>query len=441
MAHDADIHVHRCHQLMAQMPADAIAVLFGASEQQRNSDVTFPFRQKSDLFYLAGFDEPEVVLVLVPGRAEGEKVMFCRERDPERERWEGSRAGTRGACERFGMDQAWPIEDIDEMMPALLADRRQVFGQLGENSADDSRLLAWVTGLRHQARRGVAAPTAFVALDQLLHEMRLIKSTVELDLMRRAAAISVEAHCRAMRYCQPGHYEYQLEAEINHCFRQAGCRSEAYPSIVGGGENACILHYIDNRDRLQDGDLVLIDAGCEYQFYAADITRTFPVNGRFSPPQRALYEVVLAAQDAAIAAVKPGNSWNAFHEAAVTVLCQGLLDLGLLQGDLAENLAAGHYRRFYMHRTGHWLGMDVHDVGDYKCEGDWRPLQPGMVLTVEPGLYIPSDSDDVEERWRGIGIRIEDDVVVTSSGCEVLSAGVPRTVDEIESWMANGKSH
>lgn len=421
--------------LMRRIGPGGVAILATAPETIRNQDVHHPYRPNSDFYYLTGFAEPDAVAVLVPGREAGAYSLFCRPRDPQAELWQGRRAGVEGALAEFGADAAYPLAELDIILPKLLETAHRLYYALGTNPSFDSRVLGWLNQLRTKVRAGVQVPREIHALDDLIHEQRLRKQTAELKLMRQAADISVAAHRRAMRMCQPGLWEYQIEAELLHEFMRCGALSPAYPSIVGGGANACILHYRDNNQRLRDGELLLIDAGAEYQYYAADITRTFPVNGRFSPEQRALYELVLAAQTAAIAAVKPGNPWDAPHQAAVTVLAEGLLRLGLLQGTLAEVITQETYKRYFMHKTGHWLGMDVHDVGNYKRDGAWRCLEPGMVLTVEPGLYIAADSP-VDARWWNIGIRIEDDVVVTRTGCEVLTEAAPKTVAAIEAEMA-----
>ena len=427
----------RRKQLMRMMGQDAIAILPTAPERLRNRDVEYPYRCDSDFFYLTGFAEPEAVAVLVPGRPQGEFILFCRERDPLMETWNGRRAGTEGAVEQFGADDAFPITDIDDILPGLLESRERVFYTMGASPEFDTRVISWVREIRSRARSGVHAPDEFVALDHLVHDMRLYKSRGEIKQMRTAAQVAAAAHVRAMRTCRAGMMEYEIEAEYLHEFHRHGCES-AYGSIVGGGDNGCILHYRENNAELRAGDLLLIDAGAEYQYYASDITRTFPVNGRFSEPQKQLYNLVLEAQLAAIAEVLPGNHWNAFHDAAVKVLTKGLVKLGLLKGRPAQLIKDGAYRRFYMHRTGHWLGMDVHDVGDYKVGEEWRVLEPGMVLTVEPGLYIPRGSKGVAKKWQGIGIRIEDDVLVTRNGHEVLSKAAPKTVGEIEALMAAG---
>ena len=424
----------RRKQLMRMMGNNAIAIVPAAPVRLRNNDVEYPYRQDSDFLYLTGFTEPEAVLVLVPGRAHGESILFCRERDPEMETWHGRRAGQEGAVEQYGADDAFPIDDIDDILPGLLEDRKAVYYTIGKDTQFDQQLMDWVNHLRKQARSGAHPPHEFINLDYLLHDMRLYKSRSEMRLMRHAAKITVAAHKRAMQTCKPGMYEYEIEAEYLHKFRQANAEP-AYSSIVGGGENGCILHYVENNAELNEGDLVLIDAGAEYGGYASDVTRTFPINGHFSKPQRALYDVVLAAQKAAIKKIKPGNHWNDPHNAAVRVLTKGLIELGLLKGTLTKLIKADAYRKFYMHRTGHWLGLDVHDVGDYKIDGHWRLLEPGMVMTVEPGLYIAPDAKGVQKRWKGIGIRIEDDVLVTKDGHEVLTAAITNDPDEIEALM------
>lgn len=427
----------RRQALMARVGRDAAVIIPAAVHHRRNRDTEYRYRQDSDFYYLTGFAEPEALLVLLLGRAEGEFVLFCRDRDRAMEIWNGYRAGPEGAVSDFGASQAFVIADVAAQMPILLAGRKQVYAPMATETTFDAELAGWINAVRAQARAGVEAPQSLHAIDQALHPLRLIKSAAEIAIMQAAADLSAEGHRRAMAVTKAGRYEYELEAELLHSFTRHGCIAPAYGSIVGGGANACILHYTENNADLRDGDLVLIDAGGELDYYAADITRTFPVSGRFSAEQKALYEVVLAAQLAAIDAVQVGNSWQLPHETAVRVLCEGLLELGLLKGELSAVIEAGDYRRFYMHRTGHWLGMDVHDVGDYRVDGEWRAFAPGMVLTVEPGLYIAPDDDTVEARWRGIGIRIEDDVVVTESGPHVLTAKAPKTIAEIESLVGS----
>jgi Xaa-Pro aminopeptidase len=423
-------------RLLKKMGRDSVAILPAAPQRPRNRDVDYPYRQDSDFLYLTGFPEPEAVAVLAPGREDGEYILFSRERDPAMETWNGRRAGQQGALDEYGADQAFPIGDLDKVLMEILEGCGRVYYTLGLNPEFDRRVIGWFNQLRGRARGGFRPPSEIVALEHLLHEMRLRKSRSELAVMRRAAEISAEAHKRAMRLCRPGMNEYELEAVFLGEFRRHGAEP-SYPSIVGGGENACILHYTENNAELRDGDLVLIDAGAEVEGYAADITRTFPVNGRFSKEQRAIYDLVLKAQKAAIAKVRPGNHWDEPHRAAVRVLTRGLVELGLLKGSTARLIKDGAYKTYYMHRTGHWLGMDVHDVGDYKVGGQWRVFQPGMVLTVEPGLYIAPGTKGTRKRWWGIGVRIEDDVVVTRDGCRVLTEAVPKEAEEIEALMAS----
>jgi Xaa-Pro aminopeptidase len=427
-----DIHAQRRARLARAM-GSGIAIVPTAPERIRNRDAHYPYRFDSYFYYLTGFGEPEAVLVVIAGEPP-RSMLFCRDRDPERELWDGFRHGPEGALAAFGFDEAASISQLDARMPELLADRDAIYCHLGADPAWDARVLGWVNAVRGRVRSGVAAPDAIRDVHALLDEMRLIKDAQELGIMRRAAAISADAHRRAMRATRPGRAEYEIEAELLHEFRSRGAQAPAYTPIVAGGANACVLHYVRNDGVLHDGDLLLIDAGCELDGYASDITRTFPVNGRFSGEQRAVYELVLAAQAAAIDAVAPGSAWNAPHDAAVRVLAQGMLDLGLLGGSLDSVLETEAYRRFYMHRTGHWLGLDVHDAGDYKRDGRWRALQPGMVLTVEPGCYIRA-AEGVPERFAGIGVRIEDDVLVTAAGREVLTAAAPKRTGEIEMLM------
>jgi len=426
----------RRKHLMQIMGDDAVAILPAALVRMRNRDAEFQYRQDSDFHYITGFDEPGAVAVLVPGREHGEYILFCRENDKTMEIWNGPRAGQEGAIEHYAADDSFPIDDIDDILPGLLENKEKVYYTMGVQPDFDQQLIKWVNRLREQSRMGVHTPGEFVSLDHQLHDMRLYKSAAEIKVMRKAAQISAQAHKKAMQFCKPGIYEYQLEAELLHSFMHQGARFPAYSSIVGGGANGCILHYVENNAVLKEGDLVLIDAGAELECYASDISRTFPVNGKYSKEQRALYEIVLAAQYAAIEQVKPGNHWNDPHEAAIKVITQGLIDVGILKGKLEKLIEEGAYRDFYMHRTGHWLGMDVHDVGDYKVDNEWRVLEPGMVLTVEPGLYISSDHAKLAKKWHNIGIRIEDDVLVTKDGHEVLSKDVPKEPDEIEALMA-----
>jgi Xaa-Pro aminopeptidase len=428
-----DEFARRRRQLMKMM-GRGVAILPAVPEKTRNSDVIYHYRPDSDFYYLTGFAEPEAVAVLIPGRPAAEYVLFTRERDPVRETWDGHRAGTEGATRDYGADDAFPINDIDDILPGLMENCSRVYYTMGLHQEFDQRVIGWVNTLKGQTRTGIQPPQEFVALDHLLHDMRLFKSRAELDTMRESARIAVSAHQRAMRFTKPGRKEYQVMAELLHEFRTNNADISYHP-IVGGGANTCILHYHENSEELRDGDLLLIDAGCEYELYASDITRTFPVGGRFTPEQRAVYEVVLDAQYAAIEKTKPGNHWNEPHDAAVKAITQGLVKLGLLKGKVPNLIKEGAYRRFYMHRTGHWLGMDVHDVGDYRLGDQWRVLEPGMAMTVEPGIYIPAGSKGVAKRWWNIGVRIEDDVVVTKDGNEVLTAALVKDADGIEKLM------
>ncbi len=433
---DPAIYAQRRARLLTQMQR-GIAIIPNASEKHRNGDAHHPYRFDSSFHYLSGFGEPESVLVLVAGRDDGspaQSILFCREKDMEREIWDGYRYGPDAAQQAFGLDAAYPIAQLDEKLTELMGNQPALFYPLGADSAWDQRILKLREAVQAKARSGIRAPDELHDVRGLINEMRLFKDAHELDILRRTAAISTAAHSRAMRFTRPGKFEYEVEAELLHEFCRNGARDPAYTSIVAGGANACVLHYIDNNAQLKDGDLLLIDAGCEVAGYASDITRTFPANGRFLGAQKAVYEIVLAAQTAAIAAAKPGNDWEAPHHAALRILAQGFIDLKLCHGSLDGVLESESYKKFYMHRTGHWLGMDVHDVGDYKINNQWRPLQDGMVLTVEPGCYIRPANDVPIALWN-IGIRIEDDVVITATGNEVLSAAAPKTVNEIEEVM------
>ena len=429
--------VRRRRDLMGMIGANGIAVLAAAPERVRSRDTLFMYRPDSDFHYLTGFPEPEAVAVLIPGRPQGEFLVFCRERHPERELWDGFRRGPDGAKAAFGFDEAYSMADLDERMPGLLANQPALHYAPGADAAWDARIMAWLNQVRAQARTGVSAPAEIRDVRAPLDEMRLVKDDSELAVMRRAAAISVAAHERAMRATRPGRSEYEIEAELLYEFRRCGAQFPAYWPIVAGGANACVLHYRENDARLTDGDLLLIDAGCELDGYASDLTRTFPVNGKFSGAQRDVYELVLAAQASAIAEVKAGVRWNEPHDAAVKTLAQGFIDLGLCQGTLDKVIETEDYKRFYMHRTGHWLGLDVHDAGEYKAGGEWRRLEPGMVLTVEPGCYI-RPADNVPLHFWNIGVRIEDDAVVTPAGCELLTAAAPKTIRAIESLVGSG---
>lgn len=424
----------RRSRLMKLMGKGAIAVIPSATTKTRNSDVTYPFRQDSDFLYLTGFNEPDSVAVLCPGRKQGDFIMFCRDRDPARETWNGRRYGPEGVIREFGASDAFPIDDIDEILPGLIESYESVYYTMGVFPEFDRRMIGWLNELRAKARGGFRTPEEIVALDHLLHDLRLYKSAAELRVMKQAARISVSAHKAAMRKVSPGQYEYQLHALLAGEFQAAG-GCEAYGSIVGSGENSCILHYVENNRQVQNGELVLIDAGCELEGYASDITRTFPVNGSFSPEQRAIYQIVLDAQKAAIKRCTPGKRFNEAHDTTVRVITKGLVKLGLLRGNVDKLIKEGAYKKFYMHRAGHWLGLDVHDVGDYKIAGQWRTLEPGMVLTVEPGVYVAPGTRGVAKKWWGIGIRIEDDVLVSKSGPEVLTGALIKEPDDIEAWM------
>ncbi|MBI5891854.1 MAG: Xaa-Pro aminopeptidase [Nitrosomonadales bacterium] len=429
---DFAAYAERRKRLQTRMQ-QGIAVIPTAPEVARNADSHYDYRHDSHFYYLTGFAEPEAVLVLIAGD-KMQSVLFCREKNPEREVWDGFRYGPDAASEKFGFDAAYPIAQLDEKLAELMGNQPALFYPVGADANWDGRLLKLREAVKAKVRTGIHAPNEVRDVRELVDEMRLIKDASEQDIMRRAAAISCTAHRRAMRFTRPGRFEYEVEAEFLHEFCRSGARHPAYTSIVAGGANACTLHYVGNHARLNDGDLLLIDAGCELEGYASDISRTFPVNGKFSAAQRDVYEIVLAAQAAAIAAAKPGKLWNAPHEAALRVLAQGFIDLKLCQGSLESVLETESYKQFYMHRTGHWLGMDVHDVGEYKIAEQWRPLQPGMTLTVEPGCYI-RPGDNVPRALWNIGIRIEDDVLVTAQGNEILTQQAPKTVNEIEETM------
>lgn len=425
----------RRKQLMRMMGEGSVAILPAAPVSIRNRDVDYPYRQDSDFQYLSGFPEPEAVIVLIPGRKHGEFILFCRERDMEMETWNGKRVGQEGACELYGADDSFPVNDLDEILPGMIEGCERVFYTMGTQPEFDQHVLQWVNKIRSMNRGGSRAPGEFVSLEHFLHDMRLYKSRAEIACHRKAMKVSVQAHKQAMKVCQPGMKEYEIEAEFLYHFQRNGMQP-AYSSIVGSGANGCILHYTENSDTLHDGDLLLIDAGAEDECYAADITRTFPVNGVFSKAQKAIYEVVLNSQLAAIDKVRAGGHWNEPHQAAVQALTEGLVELGILKGKVRALIKNEAYRRFYMHRTGHWLGMDVHDVGDYKVDSEWRELEPGMMLTVEPGLYIPAGSKGVAKKWWDTGIRIEDDVLVTRDEPKVLTGAAPKYVDDIQEWMA-----
>lgn len=426
----------RRKELMAQMETNSIALVAAALPRARNNDADYLYRQNSDFHYLSGFTEEQALLALIPGRKQGEAVLFCQEKNIEKELWTGRLMGPEFACSELGMDDAYPIDDIDDILPGLIEGRDRIYYSMGKDDNFDDQVMDWVKVIRAKAKMGAHPPGEFLMLDHLLHELRLIKSSNEIKLMEQAAKISAEGHRRAMACCKPGKMEYELEAELLHAFTRNGSKAPAYTSIVAAGENACILHYIENDSEIKEGDLVLIDAGCEYDHYASDITRTFPASGKFSPEQKAIYDIVLKAQQAAIAVIGPGVPWDEPHKISVKIITQGLVKLGLLKGRPSQLIKAEAYRDFYMHKVGHWLGMDVHDVGDYKIDDRWRLMEPGMVTTIEPGIYISPDNKKVAKKWRGIGVRIEDDVLVTKKGNKILSEGIPKTVSEIESFMA-----
>jgi Xaa-Pro aminopeptidase len=418
---------------LARQMRHGIAVVPTAPERTRNRDAHYPYRFDSYFYYLTGFREPDAVLVLIAGET-NRSILFCREKDPEREVWDGFRYGPEAARSTFGFEEAYSIRQLDELMPQLISNQRALYCHLGSDSAWDTRVMHWINDVRGRARAGVTAPDTISDVHALLDEMRVLKDSAEIEVMRSAARISTGAHRRAMQAAKPGVGEFTIEAELIHEFRRNGAQAPAYTPIVASGEHACVLHYVENADVLRDGDLLLIDAGCELDGYASDITRTFPVNGRYTGPQRDVYDLVLAAQQAAIDEVRPGSRWIAPHDAAVKVLAQGFVDLGLLRGSLEQVLETESYKEFYMHRTGHWLGLDVHDAGDYKRDGEWRELEPGMVLTVEPGCYIRPGSEFAGS-YAGIGVRIEDDALVTASGCEILTAAAPKSISDIEALM------
>jgi Xaa-Pro aminopeptidase len=420
----------RRRQLMRMIGRDGIAILPAAPVRRRNGDIEFAYRQDSHFYYVTGFTEPDAVAVLVPGRPQGEYLLFVREHDALRESWDGPRAGPDGVVAGFDADDGFPVEDIDDILPGLMENRRRIFYSMGAHDEFDPRVLGWVNELRVHAGQGSSGPQEFVALSHLLDDLRLYKSRAEQGSLRRSAAVAVGAHARAMRFARPGRMEYEVMAEVVHEFRSHNADLAYYP-IVGSGANACVMHYRNNDQPLRDGDLLLLDAGCELDYYASDITRTFPVSGRFSAPQRAIYEIVLEAQTAAIDKVRAGNQWNDPHEAAVRIVTAGLVKLGLLDGSVSRLIRDEAYREYFNHRTGHWLGIDVHDVGDYRVGGEWRVLEPGMALTVEPGIYVRPSSGAPKEFWH-IGVRIEDDVLVTRGAPEVLSAALPRDPDAIE---------
>lgn len=426
----------RRRQLMGLMGPNSIAILPSAKELVRSRDTHFSFRQDSDFHYLTGFPEPDSVLVLLPGREHGEYVLFCRERDPVMETWHGRRQGQAGAKKHYGCDDAFPIGDIDEILPGLMEGRDRIYYEFGNHSDFDTHIMGWINSLRAQVKKGAKPPGELIDLNHFLHDMRLFKTQTEIEVMQQAVDISAKAHIMAMKCCQPGLNESDIEAEIKYQFASQGARFEAYSSIIAGGENACILHYVENNAELKDGELLLIDAGAELEGYAADISRTFPVNGKFTDLQKQAYHWVLKANQEAINAAVPGNPWNAPHEVAVRILTEGLVAMGILKGELDKLVETEAYKPFYMHKTGHWLGLDVHDVGDYLIDREPRVLEEGMVLTVEPGLYFAPKTKGLDKKWWGMGIRIEDDVLITKKSNQILSAAAPKQIAEIEALMA-----
>lgn len=422
-------------QRLAGQLKPGVVILPTTGEIARNADTTYPYRFDSSFYYLTGFSEPDAVFVQVIGEDKVENLLFCREKNEEREIWDGYRYGPAAAAEHFGFDAAYPIEELDAKLAELLKNQPRVHFPFGKDAGWDRRLAGWLDAVRAQVRAGVRAPAEIADIRGTLHEMRLIKDAHEIAVLRHAGRINATAHIRAMRAVKPGMVEYEIEAEFLHEFCRHGSRFPAYGSIVASGANACVLHYVENNSRMQDGDLLLIDAGCELEGYASDITRTFPVNGKFSGPQKDVYEITLAAHQAAFDLARPGVAWHEIHDAATKVLAQGMLDLGLLQGSLDGVLESGSYKQFYMHRTGHWMGLDVHDVGEYKVGDDWRQLEAGMVFTIEPGFYI-RPAANVPKHLENIGVRIEDDVLVTADGHENLTALCPRSVADIEAAMA-----
>ncbi len=427
--------LERRKRLMKDINKNAIVILPASPIMTRNGDYEYPYRQQSDFYYLTGFEEPESVLVLNPGGGNGEFLLFNRVRNREEEIWTGYRAGLEGAVKNFGADEAYAIHEFQSKLPELLEGRDEIYYTLGMNRHFDKVVLGSVNKIRSKIRNGLHSPVAFIDVIQKIHEMRLIKSEAEIALMRASAKIGSQAHVRAIKACKPGMYEYQLEAELMYEFQQQGARFPAYTPIVGSGANSCILHYNDNNKLIADQSIVLIDAGCEYQYYASDITRTFPANGVFSKEQRAIYEIVLEAQLAGIEAIRPNAPWDAAQNAIVKVITEGLKNIGLLKGDVKDLIEKQAYFPYYMHKSGHWLGLDVHDAGRYKVDGLWRKLQPGMVLTVEPGIYLSADILGLDTRWHHIGVRIEDDVLVTENGYEILSKDVPKKIEDIEQLM------
>jgi len=425
----------RRSELSKKVLEDSAIIVASSPVKSRISDTDYLYRQDSNFYYLSGYEEPESILLIRPYAKKDNFIIFCRDRDPLKEQWDGFRSGQTGAVQDFGADKSLSISSIDSLMPDLLAGAKNIYYSMSSPCGLDKRINIWVDQIRLNTRAGAEPPQNLLSLDSIIHEMRLLKSDEEIEVMKQAAEITTEAHIRAMKAVKPGMFEYQLEAEYLYAFNKNGARAPAYNSIVGGGNNACILHYVENNSELKDGDVVLVDAGCEYKYYASDVTRTFPVNGSFTEEQKQIYSVVLEAHKQSMDQLKPGNKWNLAHEKSVEVIVEGLIDLGIIKGSKQEAIDTGEYSKYYMHRIGHWLGMDVHDVGSYKQDGDWRDLEPGMVMTIEPGIYILDSLEGVEDKWKGIGVRIEDDVLVTKEGFEVLTPDIPRSIEEVESTV------
>ena len=427
--------LERRSELSKKVLDDSAIIVASSPVKSRISDTDYLYRQDSNFYYLSGYEEPESILLIRPYAKKDNFIIFCRDRDPLKEQWDGFRSGQTGAVQDFGADKSLSISSVDSLMPELLEGAKNIYYSMSSPCGLDQRINTWVDQIRLNTRAGAEPPQNLLSLDSVIHEMRLLKSDEEIEVMKQAAEITTEAHIRAMKAVKPGMFEYQLEAEYLYAFNKNGARAPAYNSIVGGGNNACILHYVENNSELKDGDVVLVDAGCEYKYYASDVTRTFPVNGSFTEEQKQIYSVVLEAHKQSMDQLKPGNKWNLVHEKSVEVIVEGLIDLGIIKGSKQKAIDTGEYSKYYMHRIGHWLGMDVHDVGSYKQDGDWRDLEPGMVMTIEPGIYILDSLEGVEDKWKGIGVRIEDDVLVTKKGFEVLTSDIPRSIEEVESTV------
>ena len=427
--------LERRSELSKKVLDDSAIIIASSPVKSRISDTDYLYRQDSNFYYLSGYEEPESILLIRPYAKKDNFIIFCRDRDPLKEQWDGFRSGQKGAVEDFDADKSLSITSVDSLMPELLEGAKNIYYSMSSPCGLDQRINTWVDQIRLNTRAGAEPPQNLLSLDSVIHEMRLLKSDEEIEVMKQAAEITTEAHIRAMKAVKPGMFEYQLEAEYLYAFNKNGARAPAYNSIVGGGNNACILHYVENNTVLKDGDVVLVDAGCEYKYYASDVTRTFPVNGSFTEEQKQIYSIVLEAHRQSMDQLKPGNKWNLAHEKSVEVIVEGLIDLGIIKSSKQEAIDKGEYSKFYMHRIGHWLGMDVHDVGSYKQDGDWRDLEPGMVMTIEPGIYILDSLEGVEDKWKGIGVRIEDDVLVTKKGFEVLTPDIPRSIEEVENTV------